>query len=495
MKKCPICGRSYSDKRTICPHCGQLLEPQPEDPNLGFRRRKPFVLITLFILVLFAGLFGYVTYLSISALAVLYPFFIAAGLCFLVMMLLFPRAEDERPLGIVALSVYAVVIAFILYALVEDCVVGLVVSINYFKSLFQGGGFAFQEFLLNTTAAFLLLALIVSFIGFGVLAKGVASIRVAVFPSSPTGVAVSKPEASVNAPKKTEAGPPPEDKARPFDLASAVSQGRKTSLALEAFALVLFAVVAGGSYYVFFAGYSSSLVMFFTVAPFVLLCASLIFLALASPPRGSFYLVGALLGLASALASFTVLGFIVYGAIIARSYADLFSAGFLIFSGEFLGLLLGGILALSATVKAFGLRKMTAITAKATEPAKEEKAPKPSIEEVDIKGPLEVPSSQSKSHFDGTFMGYLGNGILNSLLTVFTLGIAYPWVYCRKIRWQARHTVYGGYRVEFSGRGSQIAGSWLLWLLLSVVTFGVYALWIPGRLKNFEARHSRLVLE
>ena len=495
MKKCPTCGRTYSNKRTICRHCGQLLETPPEDPNLGFRRRKPFVIITLLILILFAGGFGYVTYLSLPALAVLYPFFIATGIGLLVMLLLFPRAEDERPLGIVALSVYAVAIAFIIYALVNDCVVDLAASINYFKSLFQGGHFVFQEMLLNATAALLLLALIVSFIGFAVLARGVASIKTSLFQPSQNSPIVSKPAPSTNATPTTKTESSPEAKNHPFDLAGAISQDRKTSLAIETVALLLFLIVAGGSYYVYFAGYSSSLAMFFTAAPFVFLCVSLIFLALASSRLRSFYLVGALLGLTSALVSFTVLGFIVYEAILARSYADLFSVGFLIFAGEFLGLLLGGILGLIATIKVFGLRKRTAPLAKAAEPTKEEKTPKPSIEEMDIKGPLEVPTPESRSSFDGTFVSYLGNGIVNFLITFFTLGIAYPWVYCRKIRWRARHTVYEGYRVEFSGRGSQIAGPWLLWLLLSVVTLGVYGLWIPPKLKNFEAKNSRLVLE
>jgi len=498
MKKCPTCGRTYSNKRTICRHCGQLLETPPEDPNLGFRRRKPFVIITLLILILFAGGFGYVTYLSLPALAVLYPFFIATGIGLLVMLLLFPRAEDERPLGTVALSVYAVAIAFIIYALVNDCVVGLAASINYFKSLFQGGHFVFQEMLLNATAALLLLALIVSFIGFAVLARGVASIKVSLFQPAQNNPIVSKPAPSTDiipSTTKTEPPPPPEAKNHPFDLAGAVSQGRKTSLAIEIVALLLFFVVAGGSYYVYFAGYSSSLALFFTAAPFAFLCVSFIFFVLASSHRAAFYLVGAWLGLASALASFSVLGFIAYEAILARSYADLFSVNFLILAGELLGLLIGGILALAATFKIFGLRKMTAALSKAAEPTKEEKNPKPSVEEMDIKGPLEVPTPESRSSFDGTFASYLGNGIVNFLITFFTLGIAYPWVYCRKIRWRARHSVYEGFRVEFSGRGSQIAGPWLVWLLLSVVTLGVYALWVPGKLKNFEAKNSRLVLE
>jgi len=408
---------------------------------------------------------------------------------------LFPRAEDERPLGIVALSVYAVAIAFIIYALVMNCVSGLTASIAYFQSLFQGGTFSLPNFLLNTTAAFLLLALIVAFIGFAVLAKGLASIKIPLVSASPNGLALNKPDISVNPSSKTETGPPPEANNRPFDLAGAVSQGRKTSLAIVTFVLILSALVGGGSYYVYFAGYSVSLVMLFTAGPFALALLSLIFIALASPRRGPLYILGAVFGLASAIASFTVLGFIVYEAILARSYADLFTMAFLILAGEVLGLLIGGSLALTATFKTFSLRKLAVAYGKVTEPKVEVEAKKPSIQEMEIKGPLEVPSAQSKSSFDGTLGGYLGTTIVNCLMTFFSLGIAYPWAYCRTVRWRARHTVYGGYRVEFSGKGSEIAGPWFGWLLLCVLTLGIYALWIPGKLKNFEAKHSRLVLE
>lgn len=102
-------------------------------------------------------------------------------------------------------------------------------------------------------------------------------------------------------------------------------------------------------------------------------------------------------------------------------------------------------------------------------------------------------ATKESSYFDGGLLSLFGRTIVNVLLLIITIGLAFPWVYCRNVRWRDSHTVVDGYRVKFEGKGGQIFGHWLLWLLLFVVTIGIYGFWIPCKIRDFEARNSRLV--
>lgn len=92
--------------------------------------------------------------------------------------------------------------------------------------------------------------------------------------------------------------------------------------------------------------------------------------------------------------------------------------------------------------------------------------------------------------FDGGVGGYVGMTILAFLLTVFTLGFAYPWAVAMKYRWQANHTLVYGQRVRFTGTGGGLFGHWILWFLLSIVTLGIYALWVGPRLSKWIVEHQ-----
>ena len=49
--------------------------------------------------------------------------------------------------------------------------------------------------------------------------------------------------------------------------------------------------------------------------------------------------------------------------------------------------------------------------------------------------------SKSKNFvFDGGAATYFGTAILGWLITVFTLGIGYPWALCLFQKWKAKHT-------------------------------------------------------
>ncbi len=106
------------------------------------------------------------------------------------------------------------------------------------------------------------------------------------------------------------------------------------------------------------------------------------------------------------------------------------------------------------------------------------------------KAPLPVEGEHS--YFDGGFFAYLGIHLLANFLTGITLGIAFPWMSCWRLRWQMRHTVVSGKRLSFDGRGVQLIGRYLLWMLLSVITFGIYSLWMGVAIKKWQVKHTHI---
>lgn len=101
-----------------------------------------------------------------------------------------------------------------------------------------------------------------------------------------------------------------------------------------------------------------------------------------------------------------------------------------------------------------------------------------------------TPPSTEGSCFDGNFWQRLGWIILSRLLTVITLGLAYPAAVCMLLRWECKHTVINGRRLKFTGRGAQLFGKYILWWLLSVITFGIYGIWLGLNMKKWTVEHT-----
>src|SRR5919205_1028254 len=53
--------------------------------------------------------------------------------------------------------------------------------------------------------------------------------------------------------------------------------------------------------------------------------------------------------------------------------------------------------------------------------------------------------------FDGGAGTYIGTGILAFLITVFTLGICFPFAYVLRERWRAKHSYIDGRQLVFVG--------------------------------------------
>jgi len=96
----------------------------------------------------------------------------------------------------------------------------------------------------------------------------------------------------------------------------------------------------------------------------------------------------------------------------------------------------------------------------------------------------------STFRFDGGAGTYLGTGILAALVTVFTLGICYPFALVLVLRWRAKHSFIDGRRLVFLGSAWGLFGNWVKWFLLMVVTLGIYSLWVVPEINRWVWEHT-----
>ena len=96
------------------------------------------------------------------------------------------------------------------------------------------------------------------------------------------------------------------------------------------------------------------------------------------------------------------------------------------------------------------------------------------------------------SKFEGKLLGYIGTGLLMSLIIICSLGIATPWAVCIGIRWYTKHTTVDGQKVIFDGTGKQLFGNYVKWILLSIITLFIYSLWIPIKTAKWVVSHLHL---
>ncbi|MCI1244887.1 MAG: DUF898 family protein [Bacilli bacterium] len=131
-------------------------------------------------------------------------------------------------------------------------------------------------------------------------------------------------------------------------------------------------------------------------------------------------------------------------------------------------------------------------------PSVPEEGPMPAPKEKPVpqmapaeEAPLKNPAPSNR--FDGKPYQVLLNALFAFFVTALSLGIAFPWVYCRLEAWGYDHTVYEGKRVHFDGHGGQLIGKWVLWWFLSLITLTVFAWWLPLELAAWKVRHCHFV--
>ncbi|MFZ2509868.1 MAG: DUF898 family protein [Gordonia sp. (in: high G+C Gram-positive bacteria)] len=95
--------------------------------------------------------------------------------------------------------------------------------------------------------------------------------------------------------------------------------------------------------------------------------------------------------------------------------------------------------------------------------------------------------------FDGGAGTYVGTAILAFLVTVFTLGICYPFGLVLMERWRAKHSYIDGQQLVFTGTAWGLFGKWIKWLFLMVITLGIYSFWVVPRIQQWKWEHTAFV--
>jgi uncharacterized membrane protein YjgN (DUF898 family) len=94
------------------------------------------------------------------------------------------------------------------------------------------------------------------------------------------------------------------------------------------------------------------------------------------------------------------------------------------------------------------------------------------------------------SYFDGGLLQFLGWNILGAIVTIFTLGICYPWSITVIYRWKTEHTVVNGKRLLFTGTAMGLFGNWIKWWFLCLITLGIYGFWLFISLEKWKVKHT-----
>jgi uncharacterized membrane protein YjgN (DUF898 family) len=109
---------------------------------------------------------------------------------------------------------------------------------------------------------------------------------------------------------------------------------------------------------------------------------------------------------------------------------------------------------------------------------------------VALQQTTQLQQTETASYYDGSTLGSIGTYLLAFIITVFTLGICYPWAVCIKYKFDIEHTVIEGKRLKFNGTAAGLFGNWIKWFLLCIITFGVYAFWLSKALKKWKVRNT-----
>jgi uncharacterized membrane protein YjgN (DUF898 family) len=95
--------------------------------------------------------------------------------------------------------------------------------------------------------------------------------------------------------------------------------------------------------------------------------------------------------------------------------------------------------------------------------------------------------------FVGGAANYIGTAILGACITLFTLGICYPYALVLTERWKAKHATIDGRQLVFTGTATGLFGLWIKWFLLSCITCGIYTLWVGPQIQKWKWEHTDFV--
>lgn len=84
----------------------------------------------------------------------------------------------------------------------------------------------------------------------------------------------------------------------------------------------------------------------------------------------------------------------------------------------------------------------------------------------------------AESSYNGKTGVIFGFKLATFFAGLFTLGIAKPFVECKRENYLCEHTIIDGSQLYFDGSGAGLLKKQVLWVALTIATCGVYALWL-----------------
>ena len=95
------------------------------------------------------------------------------------------------------------------------------------------------------------------------------------------------------------------------------------------------------------------------------------------------------------------------------------------------------------------------------------------------------------SKFSGGMLANYFIRLATLIVSLITLGLAYPAMVCWKLKWEASHTYLNGKQLAFDGNAMQLMGKYVLWLFLSIITFGLYYIFSAKlKMTEWQTKHT-----
>lgn len=94
------------------------------------------------------------------------------------------------------------------------------------------------------------------------------------------------------------------------------------------------------------------------------------------------------------------------------------------------------------------------------------------------------------SKFDGDLLSYIVLYIIGTFITLFTLGLCFPWAACLIYQWETDSTAINGRKLKFSGKARKLFNHWVLWYFLCIITLGIYIFRTGAALEKWKIENT-----
>lgn len=112
-------------------------------------------------------------------------------------------------------------------------------------------------------------------------------------------------------------------------------------------------------------------------------------------------------------------------------------------------------------------------------------------EEVEIIVEQPIIKVKEESKFTGGLLELIAVNIGVFLITVLTLGLAYPLAVVIKEKWICKHTYINGRQLVFVGDAFSLFVHYIKWMLLLIITLGIYVFWLQNAIYRWKIENTR----